>query len=87
MDPDKVAIENEYNTKDYEAGLEELAELRQRSIELFRGMLDEQFELTGIHTRYGEMSVDKIMEIMTNHDAQHARHLELTVKELEALTA
>jgi uncharacterized damage-inducible protein DinB len=87
MDPDKVAIDSDYNTKDYEAGLEDLAELRQRSIELFRGMLDEQFELTGTHTRYGEMSVDKIMEIMTNHDAQHARQLERTVKELEALAA
>ncbi|HET6512150.1 MAG TPA: DinB family protein [Candidatus Kapabacteria bacterium] len=85
MDPDKEAVEQAYNSRDYDEGLEDLAELRQRSIELFRGMQDEQFELTGMHTRYGEMSVDRIMEIMTNHDAQHARQLERTEKELLAL--
>jgi hypothetical protein len=87
MDPDREAIENKYNTKDYAEGLEELLEARRRSLELFRSLSDEQFELTGQHTKYGEMSIDRIIEIMTNHDHQHAKQLERTEQELNALNS
>jgi uncharacterized damage-inducible protein DinB len=82
MDPDKEAIDNAYNTKDYSNGLEDLLEARRRSLELFRSMLDDQFELVGMHTKYGEMSVNRIIEIMTAHDLQHAKQLERTEQEL-----
>jgi uncharacterized damage-inducible protein DinB len=87
MDPDKEAVENKYNKKDYTEGLEELLEARRRSLELFRSLADDQFELTGIHTKYGEMSIDRILEIMTNHDHQHAKQLERTEQELNALNS
>jgi uncharacterized damage-inducible protein DinB len=87
MDPDKEAIDDSYNSKDFSEGLEDLLEARRRSLELFRSLLDEQFELTGIHTKYGEMSIDRIMEIMTAHDLQHAKQLERTEQELLAMGA
>ena len=87
MDPDKEAIDNDYNSKDYSDGLEDLLEARRRSLELFRSLLDEQFELTGDHTRYGEMSINRILKIMTAHDLQHAKQLERTEQELLALNS
>jgi uncharacterized damage-inducible protein DinB len=87
MDPDKEASENSYNSKDYNEGLEDLLEARRRSLELFRSMDDDQFELTGDHTRYGEMSISRVMEIMTAHDLQHARQLERTLRELDEVSA
>lgn len=84
MDPDQVAIDEAHNNKDYDDGLEEVLEARRRSLELFRSMLDEQFELTGEHTRYGQMSINRIIEVMTAHDLQHARQLQRTAQELLA---
>ncbi len=85
MDPDKEAVDEAYNDQDYNDGLEDILEARRRSLELFRSMLDDQFELTGDHTKYGEMSINRIMEIMTTHDLQHAKQLERTEQELLAI--
>jgi uncharacterized damage-inducible protein DinB len=87
MDPDREAIDNSYNEKDYSEGLEDLLEARRRSLELFRSLADDQFELTGVHTRYGDMSIMRIIEIMTAHDLQHAKQLERTQQELLAITS
>lgn len=87
MDPDKEASEKRYNAKDFAEGLEALLEARRQSLEIFRSLTDEQFGLTGMHTKYGEMSVDRILEIMTQHDHQHAKQLERTEQELIALNS
>lgn len=85
MDPDKEAIDNSYNDNDYAEGLEDLLEARRRSLELFRSLADDQFELAGIHSRYGEMSMNRIIETMTAHDLQHAKQLERTEQQLRGI--
>lgn len=87
MDPDKEAIDNAYNQKDYAEGLEDLLEARRRSLELFRSLADDQFELAGNHTRYGEMSISRVIEVMTAHDLQHAKQLQRTEQELLAVSS
>lgn len=84
MDPDKVALDNAYNTKDFEAGLSQLREQRKTTLKLFASLSDDQFNLSGLHTRYGEMSITRIVETMTNHDLQHAHQLVRTVVEIAA---
>lgn len=84
MDPDKVALDNAYNSKDLTSGLVQLREGRKKSLALFASLNDEHFNLFGIHTRYGEMSISRIVETMTNHDLQHARQLIRTEAELTA---
>jgi uncharacterized damage-inducible protein DinB len=82
MDPDKVALDNAYNSKNFAAGVAQLREGRQITLELFAELTDEQFDLAGMHTKYGEMSIARIVETMTNHDRQHARQLRRTESEL-----
>jgi uncharacterized damage-inducible protein DinB len=87
MDPDREALQGNYNRKNYEQGLEALKEARLRSLEHFRSLMDDQFELAGNHTRYGEMSISRVIETMTNHDLQHAKQLIRTESELSARQA
>lgn len=86
MDPDKVAIDNAYNSQNFETGIADLRIARQMTLSLFRSMRDEQFELVGMHTKYGEMSINRILEIMTNHDLQHTKQLDRTEQQLNAMT-
>lgn len=84
MDPDAVAKNNAYNQKDYDAGLSALERARRRSIEFFHSLTDEEFAREGHHTRYGAMSVARILETMTGHDRQHEEQLARTLNEISS---
>ncbi len=82
MDPEKEAIEGRYNEKPYEAGTEALKTARRETVELVQSMSNEQIQLKGIHSRYGEMNILRILEIMDGHDRTHAKQIERTLSEL-----
>lgn len=82
MDPDQVALENKHNTLALDAGLVQLASARDNTLVMLRGLSEGEFELSGMHTKYGEMNIDRILEIMMNHDHQHAAQLARTEFEL-----
>jgi hypothetical protein len=78
MNPDKEAIEQRYNERSYEGGIAELANARIETHDRIRSMKPNEFERSGIHSKYGEMNTFKILEIMEGHDRTHAAQLERT---------
>jgi len=83
MNPDQVALESNYNSKSYEDGIAALLDLRKKTIALVSHLTPEQSQLSGIHSRYGEMNIMKILETMHNHDLTHKAQLERTLKQLQ----
>jgi hypothetical protein len=59
-----------------ESALEEWAETRARLIEFVGTLSEEQRRLTGLHDRYGDVTVDRYLEIALEHDRDHLRGLE-----------
>jgi uncharacterized damage-inducible protein DinB len=82
MNPDKEAIEQRYNERSYEDGISELANARNDTHRLIQNMKPREFEIAGIHSKYGEMNTFKILEIMEGHDRTHAAQLERTLTQI-----
>jgi uncharacterized damage-inducible protein DinB len=82
MNPDKVAIDQRYNERDYDPAIPDLTNARKETHALIRTMKPREFELTGIHSKYGEMNTYKILETMTDHDHTHAAQLKRTLFEV-----
>jgi DinB superfamily len=65
-----------------EEALNEWAETRTRLLEYVRTLSDEERARTGTHERYGEISVDRYLEIALEHDRDHLLGLEHVAGEL-----
>ena len=70
-DVDALAVKNGYNTQDLGASLKEFARLREDSLRLLRALPASQWRRTGMHPKRGEISIDRIVEIMIGHDKGH----------------
>ena len=82
MDPDREAREGRYNERPYEDGIAELEKARQETHSLVRGLTGSQMNLSGIHSKYGEMNIHRMLDTMEGHDLQHAAQLARTLKEV-----
>jgi uncharacterized damage-inducible protein DinB len=80
IDPDALAKEHRYNEQPYETGISKWKVARTETIKLIDSMSDDELHLVGIHSRYGEIDTFRILDIMTDHDLQHLRQLERTLK-------
>jgi len=83
IDPDALAKEHSYNEKDYHEGMTKWKAAREETVKLISGMTDEQLQIKGVHSRYGEMDTHRIIDIMTDHDLQHLRQMERTLKTVQ----
>ena len=79
IDPDALAKDHRYNEQPYTEGIEEWKAAREDTIDLIDAMTQEQLHTVGIHSRYGEMDVFRILDIMADHDLQHLRQMERTL--------
>jgi hypothetical protein len=86
MDPDKVAIESKYNEKPYDNGIIELKKAREETHKIVRSMMPRELELTGIHSKYGEINTFSILEIIDEHDHTHAAQLQRTLQQVGGQT-
>jgi uncharacterized damage-inducible protein DinB len=82
MDPDKEALEGRYNNRPYDEGIPELQRARKETHEFIRSMKPHEFEITGVHSKYGEMNIYRILEIMEGHDRNHTAQLERTLAQV-----
>ncbi len=78
IDPDALALKHGYNTKPYELGIQQWEAARAETIKMIDAMTEEERNLVGVHSRYGEMNVHRIIAIMTNHDLQHLEQMKRT---------
>jgi len=64
------------NGQRLETALEEWSATRERLIDFVRSLDGAQRTLTGQHERYGDVTVDRYLEIALEHDRDHLRSLE-----------
>lgn len=68
--------ETDFSGIQLESALEEWTLMRAWLIDYVRTLSDEQRGLTGRHERYGDVTVDRYLEIALEHDQDHLRGLE-----------
>lgn len=68
--------ETDFSGVQLENALEEWTSTRAGLIDYVRTLSDEQRRLSGHHERYGDVTVDRYLEIAIEHDRDHLRGLE-----------
>lgn len=68
--------ETDFGEVELGPALEEWRATRARIIEFVKGLSDEQLRMTGRHERYGEVTVERYLEIALEHDREHLKGLE-----------
>ena len=71
LEVDDLAVKNSYNTQDLGAALKEFARLREDNLRLLRALPAGQWQRSGIHPNRGEITIERIVEIMIGHDRGH----------------
>lgn len=56
--------------------LKEWTETRARLIDYVRGLSEEERSRVGVHTKFGELTVDGYLRVALDHDQDHLRSLE-----------
>jgi len=83
IDPDALAKEHRYNEQPYHEGIAKWKAAREETVKLIDGMSEEELSKKGIHSRYGEMDTNKILDTMADHDLQHLRQMERTLGKIK----
>lgn len=73
FDPDRAAREHDYASKDLHTVLDEFAHERGETLSLLMNLALKDWERTGIHDEFGEVSVEDLVERLVDHDAAHLR--------------
>src|SRR5438309_889433 len=74
--------ERDFSGTQLEGALEEWIATRSRLLDYVRSLTDSERARVGFHDRYGEISVDRYLEIALDHDRDHLRGLEHVAGEL-----
>jgi hypothetical protein len=74
--------ERDFSGTHLEEALNDWAETRGRLLDYVRGLSDADRARTGMHERYGEITVDRYLEIALEHDRDHLVGLERVAGEL-----
>jgi hypothetical protein len=75
LDVDGFAVSNKYNEQDPGAAIKEFARMREDNLRLLRALPMTQWRRTGLHPKRGEITIEKIVEIMIDHDARHMEQI------------
>ena len=68
--------ETDFGGTQLDEALEEWTATRERLLDFVRGLSSQERAHVGVHERYGEISVDRYLEIALDHDRSHLRDLE-----------
>jgi uncharacterized damage-inducible protein DinB len=83
INPDELAKINRYNEQDFHEGISRWKNARMETIRLVEAMTGNELTKKAVHSRYGEMDINRILDIMADHDIQHLRQMERTLKKIE----
>jgi hypothetical protein len=71
--------ERDFDGISLQAALTEWTETRTRVIEFIRGLSEEERSRVGVHTKFGELTVDGYLQVALDHDQDHLKSLERLV--------
>ncbi len=71
LEVDDLAVKNGYNTQELGPALKEFARLREDNLRLLRALPAGQWQRSGIHPKRGEITIERIVEVMIGHDRGH----------------
>lgn len=74
--------ETDFGGVQLEDALDEWTATRARLVDFVRGLTPEQRANVGVHASYGEVSVDRYLQIALDHDRSHLRDVERLAGEL-----
>jgi uncharacterized damage-inducible protein DinB len=80
LDFEALVSKNRYNTQDLGAALKEFARLRADTLCALRALPATQWKRVGIHPKRGEISIERMVEIMIGHDQGHFDQIARAVK-------
>jgi DinB family protein len=82
IDGARLAVERDYNSKNVEATLQVMTEARIRNIERLRLVDQKQLQRQGTLEGVGNVSLEKLVVMMTEHDETHIGDLRRLRKQL-----
>lgn len=82
IDGARLAIERDYNSQNAEAALQTMTEARRRNIERLRLADEKQLDREGMLEGVGNVTLGKLVVMMTEHDESHIGDLRRLRKQL-----
>ena len=71
----KLALERDYNSQDFAAGLEEFARLREQNVATLKHLRPESLSRTGTFEGAGKVTLKRVAQMMREHDEDHLAEL------------
>jgi len=75
-DPDQFAARLAYHNRDLEEELELIELIRNQVASILRTLKETDFQRHGIHSEYGPMTLETILQRVTGHIPHHVRFIE-----------
>ena len=75
IEVDDLAVKNGYNNQDLGLALKEFTRLREDNLRLLRALPAPHWKRSGMHPKRGEITIEKIVEIMIGHDQGHCEQI------------
>lgn len=82
FDGDKVATERKYLEQDAEAALQRFIRARALNVQRLRAASENDWHRRGTHRGMGEVTLEQLVALMVQHDRDHAKDIEVLLKEL-----
>jgi uncharacterized damage-inducible protein DinB len=79
LDFEALVGKHSYNTQDLASALKEFARLRADTVGLLRALPASQWKRVGIHPKRGEVAIERIVQIMIDHDRGHFEQISKAV--------
>ena len=83
IDGGKLAMERDYNRQDLKRALETFTEARKRNVERVRNIESEQLGRVGTLQGVGVVTLERLLEMMAEHDEGHLEELEVLQRSLK----
>ena len=87
IDGGRLAIERDYNNQSADEALEAFSAARRRNLELLAGLRPEQLEREGTLENVGVISLQKLIEMIIEHDQGHLAELQIIQRRAQRPTS
>ena len=79
LDFEALVPKHRYNAQDLAQCLKEFKRLREDTLRLLRALPASHWKRVGIHPKRGEISIERMVEIMIGHDSGHFEQIQKAV--------